>query len=874
MLSVDKLDLSQEFNKEDQALRTRRTRVACLLTIVFMPMGSSIDYLVYPDWLLEFLGIRILCTAFSYGLFVLNNTKWGSRHAVALSQVWAISLVSSFGLMILLTEGSVSPYYATINIAILTATVIMPWKLKEAIFMSVAALAIYILACLLHRGTAGLVENWAVFTTNAYFVFVTGAIGCSSTFFTYKSRISDFELRKELDMRNRELEDIDSMKSQFFANVSHELRTPLTLILAPIQDLLRRPELLTDSVSSLLRTARDNSLRLLKLVNDLLEVIKLEEGKTELQLQPVGLNVFLGGIVDSMSYMADPHNVVLHKKIVSETVLIEADTYALERVFLNLLSNAIKFTPQGGEIEVRCMLEGNTVKIEIADTGIGIGRDELPYIFERFRQADGSSTRKHQGSGLGLALVKDLTEKMNGTVTASSEKGVGTTMCLRFPVVVRDPSVEATQMTVSRTGFLDDIHQSAEHRAALPVSNPFEKSEAELTKGEGPVLMIVDDEPDMRQYLLSFLEADYRVSLSRDGRQALELARKLKPDLMLLDLMLPEIDGHEVCRMLKEDPDTRSIKIVLLTARVDEAAKITALENGADDFLTKPFSRTEIETRLRNLLETSKLESEIRDRNQALETAMSELKTTQATLVQSEKLNALGSLSAGLLHEVNNPLNYVIAALQMFSIEDEVANNEELQDYLKDINEGVERIRHIVTDLRTFAHPSELDKRTAFSIASVVDSARRFTSHDSENVDIVLELNGNDSVIGSQGHIIQILVNLINNAIKACEASDRDVRGEVRIVSENQGDRVLLMVKDNGIGMDEVTLTKVFDPFFTTRDVGDGMGLGLSICHTIMKNHGGQIKVSSELGVGTVFTLDLPTKLENHDLSESEYLSN
>ncbi len=551
------------------------------------------------------------------------------------------------------------------------------------------------------------------------------------------------------------------------------------------------------------------------------------------------------------------------KEFPSTPLYVKADSYALERIVLNLLSNAIKFTSEGGTITVKTSSREGLARFEIVDTGIGISEQDLPRIFERFQQADGSSTRKYQGSGLGLALVKDLSEKMGGEAAAQSEPGKGTTMTVQLPLYGEGAeSSEAVESRPEKTDFLDQINQTAEHRAALPISSPFEKLESRFSSGDGPSLMIVDDEPDMRQYLVSFLDTEYRISQVRDGKQALQLAREHHPDLMLLDLMLPEVDGHEVCKRLKEDPETRNIKIVLLTARVDEAAKLTALKNGADDFLTKPFSRTEVETRLRNLYEKSLLESALSDRNEELESALTQLKEAQSTLVRSEKLNALGGLSAGLLHEVNNPLNYVISAIQLAKMEPEISENSNLKEYFEDIDEGVGRIRNIVSDLHTFAHPSEMDKQKEFSLSKAIESALRFTANECKGIEIRKEVVSDDVIVGSEGHIVQVLINLLSNAAKAIGDRESGWRGEIGIKAIRSNGDLRVSVTDNGVGMSMETKDKVFEPFFTTKDVGEGMGLGLSICHTIIKSHGGRIEIQSVEGTGSEFIFSLPLDRE------------
>ena len=228
-------------------------------------------------------------------------------------------------------------------------------------------------------------------------------------------------------------------------------------------------------------------------------------------------------------------------------------------------------------------------------------------------------------------------------------------------------------------------------------------------------ILVVDDEPDMRRFLVTTLAEDYHVLQAADGEQGIKLAQTQSPDLVLLDWMLPGRDGLEICQLVRRDDSTKDVKIILLTARVDEASKIKALEEGADDFLTKPFSLIEVKTRIANQLRIAYLQKDLRARNLDLEETLSQLKETESQLVQSEKMNAIGSLSAGLLHEINNPLNYTLTALQVgreFIEED----NSELIETMDDIDEGMTRIKDIVSDLRDFAYPNSEPKRECFDL--------------------------------------------------------------------------------------------------------------------------------------------------------------
>ena len=429
-----------------------------------------------------------------------------------------------------------------------------------------------------------------------------------------------------------------------------------------------------------------------------------------------------------------------------------------------------------------------------------------------------------------------------------------------------DEEMEGASDGLAQSIGLQRLHRLAELNSGLTIDDgeQWDVIENDSTKALGlATVLVVDDEPDMRRYLVSMLRDEYRVFQAADGIDGLRLAQEIMPDAMILDLMLPNLDGLEVCRQLKQSQQTRGIKIILLTARVDEEAKLTALKNGADDFVTKPFSRIEVLSRLANLNETARLERDLEQSNEQLKSALNNLKQTQAQLVQSEKLNALGALAAGLLHEINNPLNYSLTALQLVRADPLVKSNELLGEVCGDIDEGMQRIRTIVSDLRAFAYPSEADKRSRFEFAEALESAQRFTAHELKDVRIVTDLPRRATVLGSKTHVTQVLVNLLLNSVKAIRGVEEDVDGWIRVTAVVRDDRLVVTVGDNGVGMDENTLQHIFDPFFTTRDVGEGMGLGLSICHTIVTNHGGTIVARSTLGKGSELVFDLPLSDES-----------
>lgn len=823
------------------------------IAITLVPVFAILDFFVYPEWFQTFLWLRIGCAA-TVGVAVAIAVRFGraATKPVTIGGFMLIQVMICF--MILVTEGARSGYYAGLNLPIITMGFFLPTVLLETAFFCSFSLVLYWAASVL----AGDFQLSGDFLENVFFLITTSVIASFSTWYLGIRRQREFHLSFELDRRNRELASLNQQRTDFFSNISHELRTPLTLILAPVQELLQRGQALPDALATRLGVVRDNALRLLKLVNELLDLIRLEEGRDSLDAHPLDLNRLLSGLVDGMVHLADAKSVQLDRVLCPGHLLVRGDARAMEKVFVNLLSNAIKFTDRGGRVRLESHRRGGEAVVEVSDTGVGIRREDQELVFERFRQGDASTTRRYRGTGLGLALVKEMTLRMGGSVGLQSELGKGTQMSVRFPLIAEADGA-AVSIEVDGGDAIEELHRMADRRGGLVVEAPNDSDpwEQQVPDSDHPTVLVVEDEPDMRRYLTEILAGEYQVMQARDGREGLRLALEREPDLIVLDLMLPEIDGLEVCRRIRSAAKPRSSRIMLLTARADEQSKLTALENGANDFLTKPFSTVEVLTRLRNLLENARLERDLAVRNARLEQTLKDLEATQAQLIQSEKLNALGSLSAGLLHEINNPLNYSLTALQLLGADPSIQGDELMREIVGDIQEGMDRIRAIVSDLRAFAYPTEAERQGAFDLNEAVEAALRFTAHELKGIEVIQGLPAPAWVLGSKSHLTQVLVNLLVNAAQAIGTVTDGRPGRIQIHGEEREGRLWVRVSDNGVGMDEQTLTRIFDPFFTTRDVGEGMGLGLSICHTIVTNHQGRLTAISRLGEGTDLSFDL-----------------
>jgi C4-dicarboxylate-specific signal transduction histidine kinase len=382
--------------------------------------------------------------------------------------------------------------------------------------------------------------------------------------------------------------------------------------------------------------------------------------------------------------------------------------------------------------------------------------------------------------------------------------------------------------------------------------------------GRGPKILVADDEPDMLRFLKSQLEGACEVLEAVDGDQAVEKAKQFLPELILLDMMMPGKDGIAACREIKAHLPTRSIPVVLLTARADDTTKMEALEAGASDFLAKPFSVTELQVRVRNLVASHRSQRELTRQKTLLESTLEKLKDTETQLVQTEKMASLGRLSAGIIHEINNPLNYATAALHLLKAKGEMLPAGERPKYdeiLADVEEGVGRVARIVSDLRTFTR-TKSGAPDSIDLQEVVDTSLRFLGPEWKGK-VDLKISGLEGLKAwvDRNDLIHVLVNLFQNSLDALREKEFRSGGPQLIVSaKREGPRVRLSVKDNGPGIAPEHMDKIFDPFFTTKEVGQGMGLGLSICYKLLERQGGSIEVRSEKGEFAEFILGIPAE--------------
>ena len=919
--SDDRAALYRAYTREVAGERmVRNLRAGVFVVSGLNSFFILLDHWVFPAQFWSLLLIRLGINAAMAFLY------WQIDRFPALQSPAFGCYFTGFGLVAVIgvAGGVTSTYAPGVTLLFLGMPVLLPLNMRQAativgpIFAAFAALPLF----------TGVDLEWGRYAVHLVFPLATAIECMASCSMLDGMRLAEFIQRRELERARDELRELDKAKSRFTANIHHELRTPLTLILSPL-DALRSGEFgeLPGSVRNVMGTMQKNGYRLLALINNLLDLAKIENKQLEIQRRAVDLGSIVGDLVESARPLAERKGVVLSAEGFETLPSWNADPAALEKVLMNLVGNALKFTDSGGSIRIVAEPgEQQDLHLRVVDTGIGIPPDQVDRVFGRFAQVDGSATRRHEGTGIGLSLARELVELHGGRIWAESAgEGQGATMHVSLPrgEVDVEEDEETLRDDEGRGISLGNAMQAVEGELALDPeedkgggASPRALAELErsVSRWEGnrpvhvdpseslprhdastPEILIAEDNRDMRELLVFLLGREYRVRATRNGREALESLRRAPADLVLTDVMMPEMSGTELCREIKADPATRAIPVVLVTSKAEREMKIEGLELGADDYVTKPFHHRELLARIGSLVRQHRLAAELAEQNSALERALEDLRQAEGMLIQSERLAAVGELAAGIAHEVNNPVNFATNALRALrtSLEDvsgliemvgvlDWGNLDKLSSQLEEFqaarddldvaslsatlgelieiaSDGLDRTSQLVSDLRDFAAPGRGDRTHVDlrqGVETTVQLLRAQLADAGAQVRIAIP-HDLPTVHADPGALNQVFLNLLKNAAEALDGRGGEIC--VRASADERDVQLLhLQFEDDGTGIPPEVMDKLFQPFFTTKEAGRGTGLGLSMSRQIARAHGGDLSVESRVGAGTTFTLTLP----------------
>jgi signal transduction histidine kinase len=669
--------------------------------------------------------------------------------------------------------------------------------------------------------------------------------------------------------RAEALAELDRAKTAFFSNVSHEFRTPLTLMLGPLEDILTEPGVPRQQKREL-EVVRRNGQRLLKLVNTLLDFSRIEAGRAEAVFRATDLSAVTADLASNFRSAMERAGLSLVVDAPPLPAPVFVDHEMWEKIVLNLLSNAFKFT-LAGEVRVALRADGDRVLLEVADTGTGIPADEIPHLFERFHRVRGARSRTHEGTGIGLALVHELTRLHQGTVEVESQLDRGTRFRIRL--LSGDAHLPPERIGAARTlastatgsaAFVDEALRwlPSDTEASMPHGGT-DQLAAEAMHAAMPSarILLADDNADMRDYVQRLLGEHWQVHAVADGTAALEEARLSPPDLVVSDVMMPGLDGFQLIARLREDPRTASVPVMLLSARAGDEAAVEGLRSGAADYLVKPFSARELVARVATQVAMERMRRRLEVSADA----------ERAARTEAEAANRLkDEFLATVSHELRTPLNAIVGWSAM--LRDPGADGALVARGLTIIDRSARAQAQIIEDIldvsRIITGKMVLDVRP-LDLALVVQEAIESVAHAATAKKLTIELRteGATSMVGDAGRIRQVSWNLLTNAVRCTDGG-----GSVTVTVGGRGSHLFLSVADTGRGIDPAFLPHVWERFrqadgSTTRMQG-GLGLGLAIVRHVVELHGGMVEVKSAgLGHGATFRVVLPVLPEGNPVS-------
>jgi signal transduction histidine kinase len=865
-----------EIGKRWAEWRLRRNRRGLRVGMIFMvtlyPAFGLLDWALAPASALPALwatraGIAALALVI---LWLMRSPGFDPYvDGVAVLCGWLAAL--GISVMTAYMGGLASPYYAGLILVVLAAGQLFVWPTRLVAVTLIGIVASFVVVNLLH-GTVGdlhvAIGNLTFLSATAIIAGVAQVLLFNTLFEQLEQRVRLEATSANLERAHVELQRLDEFKSRFFANMTHELRTPLAMLVTPLE-LMMQGEMgaFSEGQRSSLQSMYRSALKLLKLINDLLDLSRLEESRLRLDVKEHDLAAQLRGLVEQTQVLANRKQVSLSFSADQEPATVWCDAERLERVFVNLLSNAIKFTPVHGHVTVTLTQQFDDVVVLFQDDGPGFPPEKAEQLFERFFQVDMADRRQHGGAGIGLALARELVTLHGGSISAKSDGRSGA----QFTVVLRrgrghfrpevlaaskdrpepvpgDASLDWAVQLAARSEFrFLDIEEATERRVV-------ERDSDEEARPYTAV--VVEDHPHIVQLIHMSLRRQFKVLTAPDGVKGLELALRERPNLVVTDLMMPGIDGLALTRKLREDPSTRHIPIIMLSARGELDDRVKGLETGVSAYLTKPFSPKELLTAARGLVRAEE---------------------QTADLVLTQRMESLEMVAAGLAHEINNPLNYLKNAIGRVRLdaekvvalcaaararpldEGEQAQVEKLDTRLHELlgvaDSGVKRIGSTVELMSRYGragYKREPVPHDAWAAAhAVVGIVLPATGR---KVQVEVDVEGDGTLECVPEEFNQVLSNLVQNAI---EAVPEDT-GRVLVRGRPDDDHIALSVKDNGSGMPPDVLQRLFTPFFTTKGPGRGTGLGLTITRRVVQSLGGTMQVSSTVGQGTEFVVRLP----------------
>lgn len=629
------------------------------------------------------------------------------------------------------------------------------------------------------------------------------------------SQSEAFELRKE----KTAIEKNAQLKTELFVNIAHETKTPLTLISNYLDHYIQKVGFSDEMIF-----IKQNLDKLKRDMINFLDAEKLQMGREIYHhSQILNFSTILETQIILFKSLAANKRITITSNIESN-IYIKAEHMAIERIINNLLDNAIKYSKQNDVINISLISANGTIIFTVNDSGTGFSPQLLNHISPLFYQKSFKKINS-QKNGLGIYIVKKIIDSLNGSIKVKSSPGIGS----RFTVMLN-------QYFISEKHEIDPPLDTIVQDDRLPLFNNMntginlQEKEPDARKN---TILIVEDNIYLLSYIKTMLEQKYNVLCALNGKQAISRLKLItKPDLIISDIIMDEMDGHTFFYKVSHDNKYKDIPFIFLTAKTTHDEKIKGLSDGAIDYIYKPFSINELQTKIQSII-----------RNQKLKKA----------LFEKDKFATLGKLTSGICHEISNPLGLIYGPLDLLEMEFErldITVSNDIPLYLNRIANNVKRIEKIINSVKLFNYQRDLKKET-IDLTNIFDAIIEvYQNKTQKNITISSHIKPEVSIIGDKEALSHILLNLVSNAVDAIKDT-----GTIHINADKQNGKNIIMVKDSGIGIPKDKLAYIYNAFYTEKDIGKGTGIGLYIVKDLIDKSGWQINVASTPGTGTAFTI-------------------
>lgn len=855
--SILKLQLRNELCR----LNWNAARIAIIVALIIIPASLIFDTIIVPEHLKTFIIGRSAIVIACGLLAVFAFTRKLYQHGDLISLILLITIGIILNILIHFI-GTVHPYYAML-ILILIATLIIPWSVKFSAIISFVIIASYVIPPPFIQPS---ILNNPLFIIRSGFLLESSAFVILITILQSRTRSKEIISRLTIARQAQELEERDKYKREFISNITHELKTPLSVVIGNVDLIMDTLGEQHPQVMEQARQVQQAAFQLANHVDRIIAVSNIDDPMVKLDLH----NYNYCGVVQNLFSIFEPkarkEKITYTLNCPEKPLVVNVDIVRLEEVLTNLIQNAFKFTDEGGAVTVTIATDGQQVKTEVADTGVGISEEKQASIFDRLFQADGALSKRHGGMGLGLYIVKKNIEMHGGTVEVDSREGKGTSFRFTLPLYV-DQTVtvknelyggKERRQTQRRSGSdrrADERRRTFEYQQSMGLDDLARMSFAgniDMFENMSPsqaTILIVEDNPGMMKVVIEALRHDYNLLLAGDAFEALDKLKtnSSKVSLILSDIMMPGMSGFDFCGKVMENEEWKRIPLIFVTALMNQEDQLKGFSLGATDYITKPYNMKILKEKVDHWISRRQYETILKNMSQELEIRVRQISRARDIL----------------LHEIRNPMAIISTANQLIvKVKEKTeagVSNPKIEKYLDTLQRGVQSLNSVIETTRQLDFDT-MATRKPEAVAPIVQEALSQTRHLIGEIRLTMDLEPTTDILvnADRQMLVQVLVNIIRNAVEAIGERDPEEGGAITIscaISEDK--HVALKISDNGIGMDEDVRENLFRFKYTTKR--DGTGVGLHLSNMMIKIHEGFMRVDSTGGSGSTFTICLPS---------------